>query len=205
MFQNLKNIDSAFRHVKYLSFVAILGSLCMSGYLGMKAIQAIEVAQERIYILAEGKALEAFSATKRENIPVEARDHVTMFHHFFFSLSPDENFIRKQLSKSLYLADGSAKKVYDNLRERGFYTEIVSANMNQTMEADSVSISLDAYPFEFKFYGRQKIIRPTSVEIRRLVTLGRLRHIDRTDQNPHGFLIENWEILSNETLTIQKR
>lgn len=205
MFQNLKNLDTAFRHVKYLSFAVTLGSLCLSGYLGMKAIQATQAAQERIYILAEGKALEAFSATKKENIPVEARDHVTMFHHYFFSLSPDENFIREQVSKSLYLADGSAKKVYDNLRERGYYTEIVSANMNQTVETDSVNISMDSYPFNFRFYGKQKIIRPTSVVTRSLITKGRLRHIDRTDQNPHGFLIENWETLSNETITVQKR
>lgn len=205
MFQNLRNLDTAFRHVRLLSFAVILGSMSFAAYVGMKAIQAIEAAQDRIYILAEGKALEAFSATKKENIPVEARDHVTMFHHYFFSLSPDENFIRQQLSKSLYLADGSAKKVYDNLRERGYYTEIVSANMNQTVESDSISISLEAYPFEFKFYGKQKIIRPTSVEIRKLITTGRLRHIDRTDQNPHGFLIENWETLSNETLTVKKR
>ncbi|MEB2782190.1 conjugative transposon protein TraK [Algoriphagus sp. C2-6-M1] len=205
MFQNLKNLDTAFHHVKYLSFAVTLGSLCLSGYLGMKAIQATQAAQERIYILAEGKALEAFSATKKENIPVEARDHVTMFHHYFFSLSPDENFIREQVSKSLYLADGSAKKVYDNLRERGYYTEIVSANMNQTVETDSVNISMDSYPFNFRFYGKQKIIRPTSVVIRSLITKGRLRHIDRTDQNPHGFLIENWETLSNETITVQKR
>lgn len=205
MFQNLKNLDTAFRHVKHLSYAAILGSLCLSRYLGMKAIKATQAAQERIYILAEGKALEAFSATKKENIPVEARDHVTMFHYYFFSLSPDENFIRDQLSKSLYLADGSAKKVYDNLREKGYYTEIVSANMNQKVETDSVTISLDSYPFGFRYYGKQKIIRPTSVVTRSLITTGRLRHIDRTDQNPHGFLIENWETLSNETLKIQKR
>ncbi|WP_339880162.1 conjugative transposon protein TraK [uncultured Algoriphagus sp.] len=205
MFENLKNLDTAFRHVKYLSFVAILGSLCLSGYLGMKAIQATRAAQERIYILAEGKALEAFSATKKENIPVEARDHVTMFHHYFFSLSPDENFIREQITKSLYLADASAKKVYDNLRERGYYSEIVSANMNQTLETDSVVVSTESYPFEFRFYGKQKIIRTTSVVTRSLITSGRLRHIDRTDQNPHGFLIENWETLSNENLNVKRR
>jgi len=39
--------------------------------------------QERIYILANGKALEAWSAERRDNIPVEARDHVKMFHHYF--------------------------------------------------------------------------------------------------------------------------
>ncbi|RAI86700.1 conjugative transposon protein TraK [Algoriphagus yeomjeoni] len=205
MFQNLKNLDTAFRHVKYLSYAVTLGSLCLSGYLGMRAMEATQAAQERIFILAEGKALEAFSATKKENIPVEARDHVRMFHHYFFTLSPDENFIREQVSKSLYLADGSAKSVYDNLREGGYYTQIVSANMNQTVETDSVSISIDSYPFDFRFYGKQKIIRPTSVVTRSLITKGRLRHIDRTDQNPHGFLIENWETLSNETITVKKR
>ena len=205
MFENLKNLETAFRHVKYLSFVAILGSLCLSGYLAIQALQATLAAQERIYILAEGKALEAFSSTKKENIPVEARDHVTMFHHYFFSLSPDENFIRDQITKSLYLADASAKKVYDNLRERGYYSEIVSANMNQTLEADSVVVSTESYPFEFRFYGKQKIIRTTSVVTRSLITSGRLRHIDRTDQNPHGFLIENWETLSNENLNVKRR
>lgn len=205
MFQNLKNLDTAFRHVKYLSFTAILGSLCFAGYLGVKAIQATQTAQERVYILAEGKALEAFAATKKENIPVEARDHVKMFHHYFFTLSPDEKFINEQLIKSLYLSDGSAKKVYDNLKERGYYTEIVSANINQTIAMDSVTISIASYPYEFRYYGKQQIIRPTSVVTRGLITRGRLRHIDRTDQNPHGFLIENWETLSNVNLNVQNR
>ncbi|TXE04767.1 conjugative transposon protein TraK [Algoriphagus aquimarinus] len=205
MFQNLKNLDTAFRHVKYLSFTVVLGSLCFAGYLGVKAIQATQAAQERVYILAEGKALEAFSATKKDNIPVEARDHVKMFHHYFFTLSPDEKFINEQLVKSLYLSDGSAKKVYDNLKERGYFTEIVSANINQTIAMDSVSISIDSYPYEFLYYGKQQIIRPTSVVTRGLITKGRLRHIDRTDQNPHGFLIEHWETLSNENLNVESR
>ncbi|WP_339750813.1 conjugative transposon protein TraK [Algoriphagus aquimarinus] len=205
MFQNLKNLDTAFRHVKYLSFTVVLGSFCFAGYLGVKAIQATQAAQERVYILADGKALEAFSATKKDNIPVEARDHVKMFHHYFFTLSPDEKFINEQLMKSLYLSDGSAKKVYDNLKERGYFTEIVSANINQTIAMDSVSIFIDSYPYEFLYYGKQQIIRPTSVVTRSLITKGRLRHIDRTDQNPHGFLIEHWETLSNENLNVESR
>lgn len=205
MFQNLKNLDTAFQYVKYFSLAAVLGSFAVSAYLSVKAIEATEAAQERIYILAEGKALEAFSATKRENIEVEARDHVKMFHHYFFTLSPDERFIEEQLIKSLYLADGSAKKVYDNFRESGYYSDLVSANINQTLVMDSVEVSLDDYPFAFRYYGTQKIIRSTSVVTRRLLTSGRLRHIDRTDQNPHGFLIENWETLSNPDIKIEKR
>ena len=205
MFQNLKNLDTAFRHIKSLSLITILCSLVFAGYMGMKAMNATESAQQRIYILAEGKALEAFASTKRENIPIEARDHVKMFHHYFFTLSPDENFIRDQVTRSLYLADASAKKAYDNLREQGYYSEMVSSNINQTLKMDSVVVSTQSYPFEFSYHGKQKIIRPTSVVTRQLVTRGRLRHIDRTDRNPHGFLIENWETLSNRDIKVEKR
>ncbi|MCE7057603.1 conjugative transposon protein TraK [Algoriphagus sp. AGSA1] len=205
MFENLKNIDTAFHHVKYLSFAAVLGSLSFAAFFGIKAFHITQEAQERIYILAEGKVLEAFSETKKENIPVETRDHVKMFHHYFFTLSPDEHFIREQVAKSLYLADASAKKVYDNLREKGYYNELVSANINQTLMMDSIQVFLDTYPFTFQYYGTQKIIRPTSVVTRQLITNGRLRHIDRTDQNPHGFLIENWETISNKDIEVAKR
>ena len=41
-------------------------------------------AQAHIYILANGKVLEAFAADRKDNIPVEARDHISMFHHVDF-------------------------------------------------------------------------------------------------------------------------
>ncbi|MBN3584834.1 conjugative transposon protein TraK [Algoriphagus aestuarii] len=205
MFQNLQNIDTAFQHVKYLSFTVVFLSLSFSGYMGFMTFRTMEQAHNRIYILAEGKALEAFASDKRDNIQVEARDHVKMFHHYFFTLSPDEKFIRKQIGQSLYLTDGSAKRVYDNLREQGYYSELVSSNINQTVDMDSVTVSLDTYPFRFQYYGKQHITRTSSRETRTLITTGRLRYIDRTDQNPHGFLIEQWETLANETLKIEKR
>ncbi|MBN7817471.1 conjugative transposon protein TraK [Algoriphagus pacificus] len=205
MFQNLQNIDTAFQHVKYLSFTVVFLSLSFSGYMGFMTFRTMEEAQNRIYILAEGKALEAFASDKRDNIQVEAKDHVKMFHHYFFTLSPDEKFIRKQIGQSLYLTDGSAKRVYDNLREQGYYSELVSSNINQTVDMDSVTVSLDTYPFRFHYYGKQHITRSSSRETRNLITTGRLRYIDRTDQNPHGFLIEQWETLANETLKIEKR
>ena len=82
---------------------------------------------------------------------------------------------------------------------------MVSANMNQTVQMDSIHISLDSYPYGFRYFGKQKVIRSTSIVTRKLVTSGQLRHIDRSDHNPHGFLVENWETISNETLKSEKR
>src|SRR5437773_2373771 len=105
MFQHLKNIDSAFRHIRVFSILFMVICLVISGYAVYKSYEMVKVTQKTIYILANGKALEAFSAERKDNIPVEARDHIKMFHLYFFSLSPDEKVIHSTISKALYLAD----------------------------------------------------------------------------------------------------
>ncbi len=200
MFQNLKNIDTAFRLVRTLAFTAILASLAVASFTGYTAFQAIKESRGTVYVLAEGKALHAFASDRRENIRAEAKDHVKMFHHYFFTLSPDERHIREQMVQSLYLADASAKEVYDNLREQGYYSGLVASNINQSIRMDSVQVFADSLPMGFSYVGTQTIVRPSSVTRRRLVSRGRLRIIDRTERNSHGLLIEDWEILSNEDL-----
>lgn len=205
MFKQLLNIDTAFKHLRLFTLVVVLAAALISCFSIYKSFQMTQRMQERIYILAGGKALEAFSAERKDNIPVEARDHVKMFHHYFMTLGPDEELIKEMITKALYLADGTAKNAYDNLRESGYYTRLVSGNMSQEIMADSIHIQTDTHPFYFRYYGTQKIVRSTSIVTRRLVTQGYLRHVMRSDNNPHGFLIEKWKTLKNEDLTVKKR
>jgi hypothetical protein len=51
----------------------------------------------------------------------------------------------------------------------------------------------------------QRIVRPTSVVSRSLVTEGYLRSVARSDNNPHGFLIERWQTIENKDVQIQTR
>src|SRR5689334_14915008 len=120
MFQKAKNIDAAFRQVRTFAILVILASVALSGYISSKAYQLAKEAQSHIYILSNGKAMEAFAGDRRENIPVEARDHVKMFHIYFFSLDPDDKVIRSNITKALYLADNSARKVYESLKENNY-------------------------------------------------------------------------------------
>ena len=62
---------------------------------------------------------------KENNIPLEARDHVKMFHYYFFTLDPDDKVIQYNITKALYLADVSAKRQYDNLKENGYYSNLI--------------------------------------------------------------------------------
>ncbi|PRY02759.1 conjugative transposon TraK protein [Pontibacter ummariensis] len=205
MFRQLQNIDSAFRHIRTFSLLFLVACTAVSSLAIYHSFRQMKLAQERIYILADGKALEAFSSGRNENIPVEARDHVRSFHEHFFTLDPDEKVIEANIGKALYLADGSARQAYDNLREKGYFTGLISANMSQEIIVDSVTVDTGSYPYPFRCYARQRLIRATSVLMRSLITEGLLRSVSRSDNNPHGFLIERWTTIENQDLFTKSR
>lgn len=205
MFNQMKNIDSAFRLIRSFTIVVIIGSLLLCCFALYKSFRLVSQMQSKVYILANSKALEANSSDRKDNIQVEARDHVKTFHEFFFTLDPDDKVIQQNLSKALYLADGSAKREYDNLKENGYYTNVIAGNISQKIQVDSVSINITNYPYYFRCYATQNIIRATSTVSRSLVTEGFLRNVSRSDNNPHGFLIERWSTIENRDLKIQNR
>jgi len=205
MFRKAKNIDTAFRQVRQLSLFFIAGCILIS-FFALYSSQAIFTrSQQRIYVLAEGKALEAYGAERKDNIPVEATDHIKTFHEYFFSLDPDEKVINSNIRRALYLADGSAKKQYDNLREGGYYSSMIAGNISQQISIDSIEVKTDSYPYYFRCMAREKLTRVTSTVTRSLVTEGYLRSVSRSDNNPHGFLIERWMILENKDIKTELR
>ncbi len=205
MFRKTKNIDTAFKQVRLFSIAFMVLCFLLTVYVAFKSYKLSSSAQSRIYILANGKALEAYAADRKDNVPVEARDHVKMFHHYFFTQDPDEKVILANITKALYLADASAKQQYDNLKENGYYTNLISGNISQEMQADTITINVNSYPYYFIYKGQQKIIRPTTIVTRSLVTEGYLRNVSRSDNNSHGFLIERWKTIENNDIRTEQR
>lgn len=205
MFSKMKNIDTAFGHVRSFTMLVILGSTIICCYTLYKSFTSITLMQDKVYILVNGKALEAYSSDRKDNVPVEARDHVKTFHGFFFTLDPDDKVIKTNITKALYLADDTAKRVYDNLKENGYYSGIISGNISQRISIDSITIDTNQYPYDFKCYAKQNIIRTTSILNRNLITEGTLRNVSRSDNNPHGFLIERWNTIENKDLGVENR
>lgn len=201
MFKKLENIETSFQKMRMFFIIGIVAVFGLSGWVSYLAYDYTNISQNRIYILANGKALEAVAGDRKDNVPVEARDHVKTFHQFFFTLDPDESQQKASVLKALYLADETAKREFDNLTEKGYYTNIISSNISQTLITDSISVDLSNYPYQFKFYGKQVLLRSTSVTTRSLVTEGYLRNVNRSDNNSHGFLIERWSTLENNDIS----
>lgn len=197
IFTKYKNIDTAFAHIKKFSIFFLLSCTALSAFTIYVSYSLVTRSQQKVFILASGKAMEAFSSERKENLPVEIRDHVKMFHHWFFTLDPDDKVIQSNLSQALNLADQSAKRAYDNLKEKGYYTNLISANLSQEITIDSIKIDMDQYPFYFRCFATQKLIRSSSTVYRKLITQGLVRNVSRSDDNPHGLLVMNWQTIEN--------
>lgn len=203
--KQLKNIQTAFQMVRGFALLIAGGAFLMTAAVFIYHSHELKSLNQRVYVLANGQVLEAFASSRDAQVEVEANSHINRFHQHFFELSPDEQLIANQINAALYLADQSAKRAYDNLKEKGFYNQLLAGNVSQEIEMDSIQISLEAHPYEFTYYGKQKIVRTTSEVIRVLITRGRLREVARSTHNPHGFLIERWETLLNEDIKVTKR
>ena len=205
-FKSLKNIETSFKQIRLFGIVFVCLCAGIVGYALWNSYSFAEKQREKIYVLDGGKSLMlALSQDLSQNRPVEAREHVKRFHELFFTLSPDKNAIESNIQRSLFLADKSAFNYYKDLSEKGYYNRIISGNINQSVQVDSVVCNFDRYPYQVATYARQMIIRESSVTERSLITRCRLLNSVRSDNNPHGFSIEAFEITENKDIQVLKR
>jgi conjugative transposon TraK protein len=198
MFQQLKNIDTVAKLQRLFNIVLMLVNGAVLCFGIWKSYDFADRAQNKVHILYNGKVLAAIAANRKTNLPVELRDHIKTFHEDFFTLVPDDKQIQATITQALYLADGSAKTAYDNLKEAGYYNNLISGNISQQIQVDSTRLDMNQEPYGFTCYATEKLIRASSTVTRKLITQGHIRDLKtETDNNPHGFLIQGWEILEN--------
>lgn len=205
-FKSLKNIESSFRQIRFFAMVFVMLCAVIVCYALWNSYSFAEAQRQKIYVLDGGKSLLlALSQDLSQNRPVEARDHVKRFHELFFTLSPDKNAIESNIERALFLVDKSAFAYYKDLTEKGYYNRIISGNINQTIAVDSVVCNFDHYPYQVAAYARQLIIRESNITERSLVSRCNLINSVRSDNNPHGFIMENFEVVENRDLRVTDR
>ncbi len=205
-FKSLKNIETSFKQIRLYAIIFLVACTLLTVYSVWSSYRFAEAQRQKIYVLDGGKSLMlALSQDMSQNRPVEAREHIKRFHELFFTLSPDKSAIESNINRALFLVDKSAFRYYKDLSEKGYYNKIVSGNINQTITIDSVSCNFDSYPYKVETYARQMIIRESNVTERNLITRCDLINSVRSDNNPHGFTIEQFEILENNDIKVMER
>ena len=205
-FKTLRNIESSFKQSRLFTFVFAVLCFGVVGVVVFKSYQFAEEQRQKIYVLDNGKSLMvALSQDMSINRPVEAREHVRRFHELFFTIAPDKNAIESNVKRAFNLADQSAFNYYKDLQEKGYYNRIISGNIQQRIEVDSVVANFTSYPYGVKTYARQFIIRSSNLTIRNLVSDCSLVNSVRSDSNPQGFTIEKFNVIENRDIETVER
>ena len=205
-FKSLRNIESSFRQIRLFTIVFVALCAAVTGYALWNSDSFAEAQRQKIYVLDGGKSLMlALSQDLSQNRPVEAREHVKRFHELFFTLSPDKSAIESNINRAFFLVDKSAFRYYQDMQEKGYYNRIVSGNINQSIQIDSISCNFEVYPYKVVTYAKQMIIRASNVTERNLITRCGLINSLRSDHNPHGFMMERFEIIDNKDLRVLDR
>ena len=205
-FKSLRNIENSFKQIRLYAIVFAVVCLIVVGFSIYKSYDFAKEQREKIYVLDKGKSLMlALSQDASINRPVEAREHVRRFHELFFTLSPEKAAIEGNMQRAFNLADKSAFDYYKDLLEKGYYSRVISGNIQQRVEVDSIKIDFNNYPYKTMTYATQYIIRSSNLTKRNLVTSSQLISAVRSDNNPQGFIIEKFTVVENKDLEVVKR
>ena len=205
-FKTLRNIENSFKQIRLYAIVFAVLCVGVAGYAIWESYRFAELQRQKVYVLDNGKSLMlALAQDASINRPVEAREHVRRFHELFFTLAPDKDAIENNVKRAFNLADKSAFNYYKDLAEKGYYNRIISGNVQQRLEVDSVVCHFETYPYAVKTYAKQIIIRSSNVTKRNLITSCYLVNSVRSDTNPQGFNIEKFTVVQNNDLEIIER
>lgn len=199
----LKNVENKIKLVMVISILFLIGSIIVSLGSIIIAKGMVDDAHKKVYVLDGTVPILVKQTTMEETLGVEAKSDIEMFHQFFFTLAPDDKYIKYTMEKAMYLVDETGMAQYNALKEKGFYNNIIGTSTVCSIYCDSIKLNTDS--LTFVYYGRQRIERRTSILMRKLVTAGSLRRVPRTENNPHGLLITNWRTIVNQDLEERKK
>lgn len=199
------NIETSFKKMKFITILTItaaaviaVGSVAVTGWY-------LEKANGTIYVVDRGSAVMASRSEEDSHRELEAMDHVTRFHELMFNISPSAESIQRNLDRALVMSDKSAYDYWMDLSERGFYQRVVSANITQEFVADSVKVDMMAYPHNVTTYGKLYLLRESNITAYQFESSCRLVDVGRSQNNPHGLMIERFTVTRNENIGTRKR
>ena len=117
----IKNLENKVKLVTIICSLFLVGCVLISISSIWTAKNMVVDAQNKIYVLDGNVPILVQRTTMDETLDVEAKSHIEMFHHYFFTLAPDDKYIKYTMEKAMYLVDETGLAQYNTLKEKGFY------------------------------------------------------------------------------------
>ena len=161
--------------------------------------------RDTVYVVDKGSTLMATIAEGDVQRDLEVEDHIRRFHELMFNLAPSSESQKRNLEQALHMADRSAYDWWQDQSESGYYSRLVSANISQEIQIDSVRFSMQSYPYPARLYGKVYLTRESNITAYDFMSECRLSDVPRSRSNPHGLMVERFSVKRYESLGTRKR
>ena len=203
--KHFETMETSFRKTKVVTVASVAGSAVVAILSLVFAAWYVGVHSDNVYVLDKGGAFSATVSAGDAQRDLEAIDHVTRFHEHMFNLSPSSEAIKRSVEQALVMADKSAYTYFNDLQEQGYYSRLVQANVTQQILIDSVKVDMSAYPYAETTYAKVYVVRESNISAYDFVSTGRLVDVGRSKSNPHGFMLERFQVVRNERTETRRR
>lgn len=198
--EELFKLNAHFRRVKLITIIALVSLTIISITALTLSYKHSKEFSKRIYLINKNEHFEAIAGNIQTNRPVEINYHVSRFHELFFTVVPDAQEIEANIGKAFFLCDESAKKLYDDLKERGFYNDMIQGNVIQKVKIDSVVVNTKEYPYQATCYSIVTQTRATSQSEKSLTTTCILEDVPRSLRSPNGLFMRNFRVIESKVI-----
>ena len=114
----IKNLENKIKLVLIICSLFLVGCIIISISSIWTARTMVNDAHQKVYVLDGNVPILVNRRTMEETLDVEAKSHVEMFHQFFFTLAPDDKYIKYTTEKAMYLVDETGLAQYNTLKEK---------------------------------------------------------------------------------------
>jgi len=196
--ENLMNIDDAFKKTRLIALSAMAFALLFSITVMLVAMQMVTKGKGIIYVTnGFGETTLAKQIDANQNKSAEVKAQVRNFHTVLYNITPNPKTIKENIETTLLMGDGSVKALLDK-RGDSYYKKLIASEVEVKYEHDSIQVNVNVYPYKAVQFGKEVIQSNVGFVVKNLITSCELKDVARTDINPHGLLISNFNVIKNE-------
>ena len=101
----IKNLENKIKLVMIVCALVVCDCVIISLSSMVIARGMVNDAHQKVYVLDGTVPVLVQRTTMEETFDVEAKSHIELFHHLFFTLAPDDKYIKYTMDKAMYLID----------------------------------------------------------------------------------------------------
>ncbi|MCX2681879.1 conjugal transfer protein TraK [Galbibacter sp. EGI 63066] len=187
-----KNIYDMLRTNRFIVLSTVIGSAltCMVSVLMVIKLHR-ETVNSAFVVNGNGSVIPLKMVSQRENLEVEAKAHLELFHRYFYNINA--NNYKRSLGKALWLGDNSVADLYKQKQAEGVYNRLLQYSLVQEVIKIEPQVDVRQEPYRFRVTTFFKINRGSIIDTYELTTSGSLMHVDRNfPHNTHGLLVTDF-------------